>query len=282
MKRFNKNNFTIAGATFKTRNGLITVAISVACLAIFLALDLLGVNFSWYGLLMGVAFLVAIAFSCKYCAYRDLDSNLPYDLIWFIFPLSLLGARLYFCLFNGSMASFFDFSGGGLAVYGGIIGGAIGLVICCLIKKINILKTMDIVAPVLLLGQGIGRIGCYTAGCCYGIAVESSAMQWFPLSYFVAGDWHLATFFYEFVLCVIGFFVLAYLLRRFKHTGLVTCSYLFYYGIVRYFTESLRDSNAQLQLSGGTPISMIVSLILLVLGTIGIVIILLKERNKNN
>lgn len=279
MRKFNKDSFTIAGAEFNTRMGLITLAVSCGVLAILVVLRMVGVEYSWYGVLMGVAFLLALAFSIKYCKYRDLDRDLPYDLIWWIFPLSLLGARLYFCIFEGSFDIFFDFSKGGLAVYGGIIGGAIGLILCCIIKKVNILKAMDVVAPVLIMGQAIGRIGCYTAGCCYGMEITDKAMQWFPIGYFVHGEWHLATFFWECVLCIIGFFVLAKLLQRFQSTGLIASSYLFYYGIVRYFTESFRDPNAQL-VAGGVPVSQIVSLILCIVGTIGIVVIVLKERNK--
>lgn len=280
MKKFNKETFTIAGADFNTRKGLITLAISAGVLAVLIILKLCGVDFSWYGLLIGIAFLLALAFAVKYCKYRDLDSELPYDLIWWVFPLSLIGARMYYCAFEGTFDMFFDFTKGGLGVYGGIIGGALGLIICCIIKKVNILKTMDVVAPVLILGQAIGRIGCYTAGCCYGVEVTNKALQWFPIAYYVHGGWHLATFFYESVLCIVGFFVIALILRKFKLTGLSACSYLFYYGLVRYFTESFRDPNAQLFI-GGFPVSIAVSLILIVLGTIGLTIILVKGRKNN-
>ena len=281
MKRFNKDTFRIAGAEFSTKNGLITLAVACACLAVLIILKFAGVEYSWYGVLIGVGFLLALAFSCKYCKYRDLNSDLPYDLIWWIFPLSLVGARLYYCIFDNAFEIFFNFSKGGLAVYGGIIGGAIGLILCCVIKKVNILKAMDVVAPVLILGQAIGRIGCYTAGCCYGSEILNKSLQWFPIGYFVHGEWHYATFMWECVLCLIGFFVLAKLLQKFKYTGIVASSYLFYYGIVRYFTESFRDSSAMLTI-GDTPVSRVLSLVLVLLGTISIIVIVLKDRNKNN
>ena len=102
MKRFNKDTFTIAGAEFNTRNGLITLAISSGCLALIIVLMLCGVLQNWYGVLIGVAFLLALAFSTKFAKYRGLSGDLPYDLIWFIFPLSLLGARMYYCIFESS------------------------------------------------------------------------------------------------------------------------------------------------------------------------------------
>ncbi len=277
--KFSKESFTIAGAEFNTRKFLIWLAVAFGCMAIIIVLMLTGVLENLYGVLIGFAFLLALAFAIKYCQYRGLQDDLPYDLILWIFPFSLVGARMYYCIFEDSFSMFFDFSKGGLAVYGGIIGGIIGLIICCVIKKVNPIKAMDVVAPVLILGQAIGRIGCYSAGCCYGSEVTSKAMQWFPIAYFVHGDWHYATFFWECVLCLVGFFLLAWILRKYKSTGLVACSYLFYYGLVRYFTESYRDQNAQLFI-GGQPVSLWLSLILVVLGTIGIVTIVIRERNK--
>ncbi|MBE5734837.1 MAG: prolipoprotein diacylglyceryl transferase [Clostridiales bacterium] len=278
--KFSKDTFRIAGAEFKTRNVLISLAVAFGCMALVIILEMIGVLTNLYGVLIGVAFVLALVFARKYCAYRDLNDELPYDLILWIFPLSIIGARLYYCIFEGSFDMFFDIAKGGLAIYGGIIGGAIGLVLCCIIKKINPIKAMDVVAPVLILGQAIGRIGCYSAGCCYGADVINKGMQWFPIAYHVHGGWHYATFFWEFTLCVIGFFVLAWILRRFKNTGLVTFSYLFYYGVVRYFTESFRDQSAQLFI-GDQPVSLWLSLILVVLGTIGILTIVIKERIKD-
>ncbi len=278
--KINRDTFRIAGAEFKTRNVLISLAVAFGCMAIIIILQMTGVLSNLYGVMIGIGFVLALIFAIKYCKYRDLKDDLPYDLILWIFPTSLIGARLYYCIFEGSFDIFFDFAKGGLAVYGGIIGGAIGLVACCLIKKINPIKAMDIVAPVLILGQGIGRIGCYSAGCCYGSEIVSKAMQWFPIGYYVHGDWHYATFFWECVLCVVGFFLLAWILRKFKHTGLVASGYLFYYGIVRYFTESFRDQNAQLFI-GGQPVSLWLSLILVIMGTIGILTIVIRERNRN-
>ncbi len=281
MRKYSKDTFCIAGAEFNIRKSLIALAIACGCLAVFLILKFAGVGVSWYGALIGLAFLIALAFAIKYTKYRDLNEDLPYDLIWWVFPSSLIGARLYYCIFDNAWNIFFDITKGGLAVYGGIIGGALGLIACCLIKKVNILKTMDIVAPVLLLGQAIGRIGCFTAGCCYGLEVTNKAVQWFPIAYYVHGGWHLATFFWESVLCVGGFFLLAYILRKFKSTGLVTSGYLFYYGIVRYFTESFRDPSAQLATTGGAAVSKWLSLILVILGTIGICIIAIRGSKKS-
>ena len=284
MNKGNKDrsNFTILGLEFNTKQTLITIAIAAAVLILLIGLDLVGVEVSWYGVLIGCAFLVALAIAIRLCKFRDLDREYPYDLIWWIFPFSIVGARLYYVIFE-KVPFFWDAFrvwDGGMAIYGGIIGGAIGLIICCLIKKVNILKTMDIAAPVLILGQGIGRIGCYMAGCCVGNEVTNEALQFFPVSYFVDGGWHLATFFYECVLDIAGFFILLYMIRKIKDAGVVTFSYLLYYGIIRAVLETFREVSADNALMiPGTDIkvSQLLSIICVVIGTIGLCYILIKK-----
>ena len=278
----NVSNFTFLGLEFNKKQTLIVLIIAAAFFGIMIGLDALGVNISWYGVLIGCAFLIALVFAIKLCKFRDLDKELPYDLIWWIFPFSIVGARLYYVIFE-RVPFFWDAFrvwDGGLAIYGGIIGGAIGLIICCLIKKVNILKAMDIAAPVLILGQGIGRIGCYTAGCCVGNAVENEALHFFPISYFIDGGWHLATFFYECVLDIAGFFILISLIKRFKESGFVTSAYLLYYGIVRSVLETFREvsaDNALLIPGTSIKISQLVSIVCVLIGTIGLCYILIKK-----
>jgi len=277
-----RSNFTILGLEFNTKQTLITLAIAAAFFVLMIGLNLTGVNVSWYGVLIGCAFLVALAIAIRLCKFRGLDRELPYDLIWWIFPFSIVGARLYYVIFE-RISFFWDAFkvwDGGMAIYGGIIGGAIGLIICCLIKKVNILKAMDIAAPVLILGQGIGRIGCYMAGCCVGIEVTNEALQFFPISYFIHGEWHLATFFYECILDIAGFFLLLFLIRKIKETGFITFTYLLYYGIVRSILETFREvsaDNALIIPGTNIKVSQLVSIICVVVGTIGLCYILIKK-----
>lgn len=280
-----KDNFSIFGFKFETKKAILVLGISIAVLLLLIALNVMGVEISWYGVLIGVAFLLAILLSSQLCESRGISKDFPMDLIWWVFPFSIIGARLYyvFC----SLSEFTNFWNifaiwkGGLGIYGGIIGGAIGLIICCIIKKVNILKCMDVVAPVLLLGQGIGRIGCYFAGCCCGVEITNPAFQWFPIAYFVHNGWHLATFFYECVLCIIGFFLLTNILRKNKDVGISTFVYLLYYGIVRFVLEFFRDASYRLDtIILNIPISIIVSAIAIIIGVVGLIYIF-SRRNKN-
>ena len=153
---------------------MITMLLALGVLILLLALSFFGVNVSWYGVLFGLGFLVALCLAGQNCRERNIDPEYPYTLIWFVFPFSILGARLYDLAFHGgieSLAQILRFWEGGLAIYGGVIGGLIGLIVCCVIKKINIISTTDVVAPLLSLGQFFGRIGCIFGNCCYGCCV---------------------------------------------------------------------------------------------------------------
>ena len=268
--------------SWDTKTFLITMGLSVGVLLVLVALTLFGVNISWYGIMVGLGFLVALAICQQLCKEREINSEYPYTLIWWIFPFSIVGARIYFLIFSG-MDSFMDIIrvwDGGLAIYGGVIGGFLGLICACLIHKVNIIKTTDVVAPVLSLGQAFGRIGCIFGQCCYGVKVASKSLQWFPIALFVNGEYHYATNFYESILDFGLFVLLTVILRKVKINGIVTCSYLVGYGLIRFILETFRDEIQTLFL-GSFPVSQLLSIILVVVGAVGICVLLLVNNKKN-
>lgn len=283
LKELNKSTVRFFGFSWPVKTFWITMGIALGALVLLLALDLLGVNISWYGVMFGLGFLVALALSTQLCKERGLNEEYPYSLVWWIFPLAIIGARLYFLIFDGleSFAQIFRVWDGGLAVYGGIIGGFLGLVACCLFNKISIPKTTDIAAPVLSLGQAFGRIGCIFGNCCYGVEVTKKSLQWFPVSLEIHGDYYFATNFYEAILDLGLFFVLTILLRKTKITGIPTFAYLFGYGIVRFILEYFREPGQTLFI-GNTPISQIVSILCVLTGAVGICILLFVNNRKNS
>ena len=279
---YKKATVRIFGFSWETKTFWITMGITLGVLLVLVALTLFGVDISWYGVMVGLGFLVALALCQQLCKERDLKSDYPYTLIWWIFPFSILGARIYFLIFDGftSFVDIFRICDGGLAIYGGVIGGFLGLIIACVINKVNIAKTTDVVVPVLAIGQALGRIGCLFGECCYGVAVENRALQWFPISIYVHGDYHYATNFYESILDLCLFFALVVLVRKIKITGLVTFAYLFGYGLIRFVLEFFRDQ-VQTLFIGTYPISQIVSVVCVLIGVIGICVLLLVNNRKN-
>lgn len=283
-------NFTVWGFKINLKNFLITLAIGLAFVGVLLILEFgANVSISWYGFIIGLGFLVAMFFATKLMQYRNLPSDFAYDLIWWVFPFSIIGARIYYVLCSlNEFSSFWEIFAvwnGGLAIYGGIIGGLIGLIICCLIKKKSIISATDVAAPCLILAQAIGRWGNFINQEVYGFQITNPNLQWFPFGVFITknglNEWYLATFFYESILSLIGFFILVTLLRKVKWRGITTYTYLIYYGIIRFFLESLRVQRYVLNIPGTNfPISIAVSLICVIAGATGICLLFIKDINR--
>lgn len=227
-----------------------------------------GLEVTYYGFLIAVGMALGVFVACKNAKFRGFKSDDIIILACYVLPLSVIGAKLYYLTFSGQPFSFWDIFKiweAGLAIYGGVIGGALGLVIYCLIHKKNILDMCDIAAPSLILGQAIGRIGCYFAGCCYGIEVTDPSLTWFPLSAFVHGGWHLSTFFYESIWDFATFLLLILLLRKNKvrQRGTIVALYFIVYGTGRAWIEALRGDSLYL---GAIKVSQLLSILLIVLG----------------
>ena len=273
------------GFEFNLKHVLYGLGIYAAFIAVFLIIDAFWFSVSWYGVIIGTGFLLAIIFASELMKERGLPKDFPYDLIWWIFPLSIIGARLYYVLFtpnlNWTFLEILDLRSGGLAIYGGIIGGALGLIICCLIKKQNILKTIDVAAPCLILGQAIGRWGNFVNQEAYGNAITNPSFQWFPIGVYIEREagWFMATFFYESLWNIVGFFLLVMLLRKTKAVGAVLGGYMAYYGLGRVWIEGLRTDSLYIP---GTDlrVSQLVSLVLIFVGIAILVASLVLHKKK--
>ncbi|MBQ7603177.1 MAG: prolipoprotein diacylglyceryl transferase [Clostridia bacterium] len=236
------------------------------------AFSLFGLTIHWYGLIIAVGLLLALVLGRFNAPRRDYQKDDPLEWILWMLPFAIIGARLYFLIFNGGPWGWEAFAiwNGGLAVYGAIIGGALGAVLYCVVRKKDFLKLADVAVPSLALGQGIGRIGCYFGGCCYGIEVTDPSMQWFPFSVQIDGVWHYSTFFYESFFDLIICLLLALMLRKVSNRGVVFGCYLVLYGIVRALIEGIRGESLMIGTTG-IRVSQLLS-ILLVLAGIGVII----------
>ena len=170
-----------------------------------------------------------------------------------------------------------------MAIYGGIIGGLIGLIIYSLVKNQSILKITDLVTPSLIIAQAIGRWGNFANQEVYGKIVTEQAQQWFPFAVYIdkLGEWHYAMFFYESMMCLVGFLILMYLFKRVKQCGVVTSVYLIFYGTERFILEGMRQES-EILFIGNTniPVSQVVSLLFVIAGLITLITILYLERRK--
>ena len=132
---------------------------------------------------------------------------------------------------------------GGLAIYGAVIGGFLGLWALSRRNRLPFLTLLDIAAPLVILGQAIGRWGNYFNGEAYGALITDPAWQFFPVAVFADGAWRQATFFYESCWNLAGFLFLWLYRKRAKRPGDVFWRYLLWYGAGRAVIEGLRSDS---------------------------------------
>jgi len=238
------------------------------------AFELFGLEIYWYGIIMAFsiidAFVVA-SYVMKRKGYRD---EIVFEVLLIIIPLGVLGARLYYIIFSGeSLTNFFSFRDGGIAIYGAVLAGALGIFLYTrFIRKSSFFAISDIVVLVLILAQSIGRWGNYFNQEIYGL--PTGGFDFFPLTVMIGGSPHLALFFYESILNLIGFVILFKVFLSQKKWGTTSAVYLIIYGTIRAALELLRDP--AYILGSSLPISMAISVaaigfgvLLLILGRMG-------------
>ena len=258
---------------------------------------LFGHPIKFYGIIMATSMLIGVVLACHLAKRKNVKSDDIYLLALIVLPCAVVGARVYYCIFEGgySFIEFLQIWNGGLAIYGGVIGGIIGIIIFCFIKKnFKILITLfDICAPCLILGQAMGRWGNFFNQEAYGTYVSNPNLQWFPFSVFIedvcrqggclcgnqAGMWHLATFFYESMWNLIGFAILLLTYYKTKKTGTTTAVYLIWYGLGRTFIEGLRMDSLYIGTTG-IRVSQALSALLVVVGIIIITINFISMRRE--
>lgn len=222
----------------------------------------------WYSVLILTGVLAAIGLVTLEQKRRGLPDDLAVDLALIVVPLGILGARLYYVIFSweqyaGDLLSILQVWNGGLAIYGGVIGGALGVWLYHCRKKISLGVLVDCICPGLALAQAIGRWGNFFNMEAYGLPVTNTVFCFFPLAVNIPedGGWHMATFFYE-SMWDLGIFLTLWLSRK-KHRrdGDGFLWYLLLYGGGRLLIEGLR-MDSLMSFTGGVRVSQLLSLCL--------------------
>ncbi len=207
---------------------------------------------SWYAILIVLAILIGFILCSHEARRRHWPKDLMVDFLLLAIPLGIIGARLYYVLFrfnqySENWLSIFNIREGGLAIYGGIIGGLIAARIVSKKHDVPFLALLDVLAPALVLGQGIGRWGNYINMEAYGLRVNEPYLQFFPFAVEIpVGQtwyWHMATFFYEFCWDMLVFALLLYIGRRARRNGDVFSWYILLYCSGRTVIEGLRSDS---------------------------------------
>lgn len=256
--------------------------------------QLFGLTINYYGIISALGYLIGVIVVCLFAKKRGFTTDDIILLACYVIPLAIIGARIYYVIFSldefNSFWEVFEIWNGGLGFYGGLIGGAFGVVLYCLIHKKNFLKLADIVVLGLVLGQGIGRWGNFVNQEAYGFYIDNPSLQWFPFGVYIehchqagcacsGSGWHLATFFYEFLSNLIIFTILTILICKvnFKNNGIIASLYLILYGIGRFWVEGLRMDSLYL---GPFRVSQLVSVIFILCGLAYIIYCIIQNRRK--
>lgn len=244
-----------------------------------------GFTIYYYAIMIVIGIILATVTVYFLFKRRNIPGEWTIDLLLCILPIGIVGARTFYCLTDPgtSMAEWFThFRDGGLSIIGGVIGGALGVVLFCVIHKINFLRVADCLVPGVILAQGIGRWGNFFNQEVYGPQITDTAMQWFPFGVYIekVGEWHYAFFFYESLLNILIFALLFALMWNFKKkpNGLALAGYLFGYGTVRSIMEPLRDS--QYILGTDIAISQVFAILMAVGGVLLFLVLLFYNRQK--
>lgn len=201
-------------------------------------------NFYWYGVIIAVGFLLAVLYAARRCKQFGITQDQLIDMLICAVPSAIVCARAYYCLFqwdlyrNDPIRVLYIWEGG-LAIYGGVIGAVLAVVIYSKVKKISTAAMLDIGGLGLLIGQSIGRWGNFINREAFGAVTDSFLrMGLTDLSGKVI--YVHPTFLYESVWNAFGLLLLHFLSKKRKYDGQVFVAYLGWYGLGRMVIEGLR------------------------------------------
>lgn len=203
------------------------------------AFTIFGLDIGWYGIIIATGMLLGAAVATKRAKEEGLPEDIIIDLCLFAVPSAIIGARLYYVIFNwgyygNNLSDILKFRQGGLAIHGGIIAGAIVGYFFCRAKELRFWKLADICAPSIILGQAIGRWGNYVNREAYGVPTD------LPWAIEIDGVKVHPTFLYESLWNFAVFFLLLHLSKRKKFEGQIFIYYMMLYSVARFLIETLR------------------------------------------
>ncbi|HDC3567302.1 TPA: prolipoprotein diacylglyceryl transferase [Staphylococcus aureus] len=227
----------------------------------------------WYGIIIAVGILLGYFVAQRELVKAGLHKDTLVDIIFYSALFGFIAARIYFVIFQwpyyaenpGEIIKIWH---GGIAIHGGLIGGFIAGVIVCKVKNLNPFQIGDIVAPSIILAQGIGRWGNFMNHEAHGGPVSRAFLEQLHLPNFIIenmyinGQYYHPTFLYESIWDVAGFIILVNIRKHLK-LGETFFLYLTWYSIGRFFIEGLRTDS--LMLTSNIRVAQLVSILLILI-----------------
>ena len=240
-----------------------------------------GLNIAWYGIIIACGMVLGFALAIYRCRKTGINKEHIYDLALWLIPVCIICARAYYVIFEwdnykNDLLSVFEINRGGLAIYGGVLGGVAVALIYCKVKRISFWSLADTLMPSLVLGQAIGRWGNFVNQEAYGNQITNPSLCFFPYGVYIEeiGQWRQATFFYESALNLALLTAMLICCPHFRRKGYLLPFYMIGYGTIRLFVEGLRSDS--LYLLPGIRVSQVLSGCLIILGIV--ILFIIRKR----
>ena len=236
-----------------------------------------------YGILIALGFILAILFCAKRAPGFGISADCFYDLVIWLIPLSILGARLYYVAFQadyyllhpGEILAVWE---GGLAIYGGLIAGLLTVLVFCRIRKVSFPAMLDVISFGVLIGQAIGRWGNFfnreafgaetNLFCRMGLTTPDGSQIFVHPTFLYESLWNL---------CGLVFLLLFTKLGKRRYNGQCILIYFLWYGLGRSWIEGLRTDSLYLW-NTGIRVSQLLSVLIVIVSAI----LLYANRHNNS
>lgn len=257
------------------------------------------ITIRWYGAIIAFGFLLAVLFGGRMAYKWKINLDKMIDVLIYSTIFAIIGARLYYCIFEwdrykDNPADIIKIWEGGLAIYGGIIGGIAAAFVVCKVRKLNFYNLLDLAGMSLLIGQGIGRWGNYANQEAFGTNTDLPWGMWSAkTALYINNNQALftekgiemdpnlpvhPTFLYESIWCILGFFVLYIITKKFRRfSGQTFLCYGVWYGTGRMIIEGFRTDSLYV---GNTSIrvSQLLSAAIVLVCLVALIVLTLKYK----
>ena len=203
----------------------------------------------YYGIIIAFGLMLAVLYGCKRAKEFGITEDDLIDGVLWVVPFAIICARLYYCIFEwknqfaANPIEILYIWNGGLAIYGGVIGAVIGVIVLCRFKKIRVTALLDLVAIGFLIGQCVGRWGNFFNREAFGAETESFLRMGLTNSITGLTKYYHPTFLYESVWNFAGFLGLHFLSKKRQYDGQIALGYAAWYGLGRCMIEGLRTDS---------------------------------------
>ncbi len=242
-----------------------------------------------YGAMAAIGFVVACFLVNWNRKYAKMSSDQASTSLFVAMIAGIIGARIFYVVqffdhYRGNLWSMFRIDQGGLVFYGGFLFAMAALWLYCRWHKLDLVRVFDVYAPALAVAHGLGRVGCFLNGCCWGKPTDS----WIGVAYPAGSDpevcfpgAHLHPVqLYEAMALFALFFLYVYLVRHTKR-GVTMASYLLIYGVIRFFNELLRGDNQKVWADFFT-LAQVIGLLIIPAGIALLIYFLRRNEPKNS